>query len=101
MPKGLRRRNRNCLGELELALPTGCLAPGKPLSISIPTATNIASVTYTIEHTSLKARGKGDHFAAHIATTGLKRGTHQLAAGITFRSGEPRQLSRSRPFAIC
>ncbi len=100
-PKGSAAGNRNCLGELELALPTGCLAPGNPLSISIPTATNIASVTYTIEHTSLKAKGTGNHFTAHITTKGLKRGTHQLAARITFRSGQPPKISRTRPFAIC
>jgi hypothetical protein len=97
-PKGISA-GRNCLGQL--ALPTGCVIPGRPLDISIPSPSNIATVRYTIDHSSLGVVGVGRRKTAQIGTTGLRSGTHHLTAHITFRTGEPRKLSRTRPFAIC
>lgn len=98
-PKRSNNRGRNCLGEI--AVPGGCVTQGDVLRVSVPSAGRIAGVTYRVDHDHGATRGTGRRFAAALPTKRLSRGTHKLTATITFRSGHPRTLSRSRSFAVC
>jgi adhesin/invasin len=98
-PKHVGATSHNCIGDVEL--PSGCVAPGAKLRVSIPAASNIAGVTYTIGGAGGRTRGRGRTFAAALPTQGLSGGTHHLSAHIRFRSGRPRVLVKTRPFAVC
>jgi hypothetical protein len=98
-PKHAAATGHNCIGDVEL--PSGCLAPGAKLRVSIPAARNIAAVTYTIDGPGGRTRGRGRTFAAALPTQGLSGGTHHLRAHIRFKSGRPPALVKTRPFAVC
>ena len=98
-PKGSAARHQNCLGDV--ALPSGCVAPGTSLRLAIPSAGTIASVGYVIDHGSKFVEGRGRRFAAALSTVGLKSGTHRLIARVTYRTGRPRRLYKDRSFAVC
>jgi PKD repeat protein len=84
-----------------ISLPRGCVHAGDPLRVAIPSARQIASIRYTIDHRSRWVRGHGRRFAAMLSTRGLASGTHHLTARITFRSHRYRKSSKTRPFTIC
>ena len=98
-PKGSGAKGHNCLGDI--SLPAGCLTPGAKLRVSIPSAHGIRRVSYSIAGGQRSINGSGRRFAAALPTTGLASGAHNLTARITFRSGHPPKLSKTRPFAIC
>jgi hypothetical protein len=98
-PKGSVRKGHNCLGDI--ALPAGCVFRGDKVRVSLPPTPNIAGVRYVIDHKHKPVRGQGPRFRAALPTAGLPSGTHSLSAQITFTSGKPRTLSKTRTFAVC
>jgi PKD domain len=98
-PKGSAARGHNCLGQI--SLPAGCLAPGSKLHVSIPSPHGIRRVSYSIDNRGKAIGGSGSRFAAALPTDGLASGGHSLTARITFRSGHPPMLAKTRQFAIC
>jgi hypothetical protein len=98
-PKRSATRGRNCLGQIAFA--PGCVIAGAKLEVNIPSSASIKQVSYAIDGSRKVIRGTGPHFRAGLPTAGLRDGTHQLTARVTFRSGRPRTVNKNRPFAVC
>jgi len=71
------------------------------MRVSIPKATNVASVRYSVDYRLTAILGKGAIFSTSIPTSHLISGTHHLTASINFRSGRPPTLSKTRLFSVC
>jgi PKD repeat protein len=98
-PKGSSEHGHNCLGDIQLA--PGCVFAGPKLHVTIPRDAGVVSIRYSVDRRPTSFRGRGPRFAAAVPTAGLRSGTHRLTARITFRTGMPRTLLKTRPFAVC